>query len=86
VGGEGFIKAIENANIAASATATNDDVIRGLSMFNKETLGGLTVPVTLSDGTKPNPQNECIFLYRWVGQTFEAVPAMFVPTCMPAAG
>jgi branched-chain amino acid transport system substrate-binding protein len=85
VGGEGFIKAIQNANVAASATATNNDVIRGLSMFNKETLGGLTVPVTLSDGTKPNPQNECIFLYKWTGQTFSAVPQAFVPTCMPAS-
>jgi branched-chain amino acid transport system substrate-binding protein len=85
VGGEGFAKAIENANVAPSATATNEDVIRGLSMFKGETLGGLTVPVTLSDGTKPNPQNPCIFLYKWAGQNFQAVPKPFVPTCMTAA-
>ena len=85
VGGEGFAKAIENANIAPGATATNNDVIRGLSMFKNETLGGLTVPVTLSDGTKPNPQNPCIFLYKWQGQNFSPVPGPFVPTCMPAA-
>jgi branched-chain amino acid transport system substrate-binding protein len=85
VGGQGFAKAIENAKIAPSATATNEDVIRGLSMFKNETLGGLTVPVTLSDGTKPNPQNPCIFLYKWVGQNFQPVPGPFVPTCMKAA-
>jgi hypothetical protein len=54
-------------------------------MFKNETLGGLTVPVTLSDGTKPNPQNPCIFLYKWVGQNFQPVPGPFVPTCMKAA-
>jgi branched-chain amino acid transport system substrate-binding protein len=85
VGGSGFAKAITNANVPATATATNQDVIKGLSMFHGETLGGLTVPVTLSNGTTPNPQNPCIFLYKWVGTTFSAVPKMFVPTCMPAA-
>lgn len=86
VGGEGFAKAVENANVPAATTVTNEDVIRGLSMFHNETLGGLTVPVTLSDGSKPNPVNNCIFLYRWVGQKFEAVPEMFVPTCMSSSG
>ena len=85
VGGEGFAKAITNANVPASATATSQNVITGLSMFKGETLGGLTVPVTLSDGTKPNPQNPCIFLYKWTGQTMSALPGPFVPTCMPSS-
>jgi branched-chain amino acid transport system substrate-binding protein len=65
VGGIGFAKAITNANVAASATATNEDVIKGLSMFNKETLGGIAPPLTFSDGSKPNAQVTCTFLYKW---------------------
>jgi branched-chain amino acid transport system substrate-binding protein len=83
VGGLGFAKAIENAAVSATATVTNEDVIKGLAMFNGETLGGLSVPVTLSDGTKPNPQNKCVFLYKWTGQSFSSVPAGGAPTCMP---
>jgi branched-chain amino acid transport system substrate-binding protein len=83
VGGQGFKKAIENAGVAATATATNEDVIKGLSMFKEETLDGLTVPVTLSDGTTPNPQNKCVFLYKWSGTDFSSVPSPGTPTCMP---
>jgi branched-chain amino acid transport system substrate-binding protein len=60
-----FAKAIENANVAPTATATNEDVIRGLSMFEGETLGGIAPPLTFSDGSKPNPQVPCSFLYKW---------------------
>ncbi|HEY2333158.1 MAG TPA: ABC transporter substrate-binding protein [Acidimicrobiales bacterium] len=60
-----FAKAISNANVAPTATVTNEDVIKGLSMFNKETLGGIVPPLTFSDGSKPNPQVTCAFLYKW---------------------
>jgi branched-chain amino acid transport system substrate-binding protein len=62
--GEVFKKAIENANIAADATATSADVVRGLSMFKGETLGGASMPLTYNDGSVPNPQIKCFFLYE----------------------
>jgi branched-chain amino acid transport system substrate-binding protein len=83
VGGIGFAKAITNANVAATATATNTDVIKGLSMFQGETLGGLEPPITLSDGTKPNPQQKCIFLYQWKAGVFSSVPSPGAYTCQP---
>ncbi|HEY2331808.1 MAG TPA: ABC transporter substrate-binding protein [Acidimicrobiales bacterium] len=86
VGGVGFAKAITNANVPASATATSADVIKGLSMFQGETLGGLTQPLTLSDGTKPNPQNNCIFLYKWKGTVISSVPSAGAYTCQPPTG
>jgi branched-chain amino acid transport system substrate-binding protein len=59
---EAFKKAIENANVAPTATATRADVIRGLSMFKGETLGGIMAPLTYSDGNAPNPQQKCYYL------------------------
>ncbi len=73
-GGVAFAKAITNANVAASATATSEDVIKGLSMFNKETLGGISPPLTFSDGTKPNAQVTCTFLYKWSNLKLISVP------------
>jgi branched-chain amino acid transport system substrate-binding protein len=81
--GEAFKKAIENANVAATATATRDDVIRGLSMFDNETLGGFAPGLTYSDGTKPNPQLKCIYLYKWNDLDFIRVPKDLTPTCQP---
>jgi branched-chain amino acid transport system substrate-binding protein len=71
-----FAKALQNANIAANATATRDDLIRGLSMFNNETLGGITPPLTYSDGTKPNPQVKCFYLYKTANTpaAYETIP------------
>ena len=83
VGGVGFAKAITNAGVAASATATNEDVIKGLAKFNNETLGGYAPGITLSDGTKPNAQQKCIYLYKWKGLKFIPVPKMLEPTCQP---
>jgi branched-chain amino acid transport system substrate-binding protein len=73
-GGQEFAKAITNANVGAGATATSDDVIKGLSMFNKETLGGIVPPLTFSDGSKPNPQVTCTFLYKWQNLKLVTVP------------
>jgi branched-chain amino acid transport system substrate-binding protein len=73
-GGTGFAKAITNAAVAASATATNEDVIKGLSMFNKETLGGIAPPLTFGDGSKPNPQVTCTFVYKWENLKLISVP------------
>jgi branched-chain amino acid transport system substrate-binding protein len=71
-----FAKAIQNANVAAASTVARTDLIRGLSMFNNETLGGLTPPLTYSDGTKPNPQVKCFYLYKTNNTTaaYETVP------------
>jgi branched-chain amino acid transport system substrate-binding protein len=63
--GTEFAKAISNAAVAPTATVTSEDVIRGLSMFKGETLGGIAPPLTFSDGSKPNPQVTCTFLYKW---------------------
>jgi branched-chain amino acid transport system substrate-binding protein len=73
-GGTAFAKAITNAAVAATATATNEDVIKGLAMFNKETLGDIAPPLTFSDGSKPNAQVTCTFLYKWDGLNFKSVP------------
>jgi hypothetical protein len=84
-GGMAFAKAITNANVAASATATADDVIRGLSMFKDETLGGVAPPLTFSDGTKANPPVNCSFLYKWADQKLTAIPGPdHLYTCKPA--
>jgi branched-chain amino acid transport system substrate-binding protein len=83
-GGIAFAKAITNAGVDASATATNADVVKGLSMFQGETLGGLTPPLTFSDGTKANPHNDCIYLYTFKGTKLIAVPKFLEPTCKPA--
>jgi branched-chain amino acid transport system substrate-binding protein len=83
-GGMAFKKAIENAAVAPTATATRDDVIKGLSMFNNETLGGYAPGLTYSDGTKANPQLQCVYLYKWSGTTFVRVPKDLSPTCKPA--
>jgi branched-chain amino acid transport system substrate-binding protein len=81
--GLAFAKAIENANVAADATATREDVIRGLSMFDNETLGGYAPNLTYSDGTQANPQLQCIYLYKWSGINFVRVPKDGTPTCKP---
>ncbi|HEY2331576.1 MAG TPA: ABC transporter substrate-binding protein [Acidimicrobiales bacterium] len=85
-GGLAFAKAIQNAAVASGATATSADVIRGLSMFKNETLGGVAPNSTFNDGTKPNPLNPCVFLYKWVKGVFQSVPGPdAIYTCKPAA-
>jgi branched-chain amino acid transport system substrate-binding protein len=84
-GGLEFKKAIENSGVTASATVTSEDVIKGLSMFKNETLGGVSPNVTFNDGSKANPQNLCVFLYKWVKGTFSAIPGPDgIYTCKPA--
>ena len=78
-----FKKAIENAAVAATATATTQDVIKGLSMFKGETLDGYAPPLTFSDGTTPNPQQKCIFTYKWSGTTMIRLPKDDSSTCQP---
>jgi branched-chain amino acid transport system substrate-binding protein len=82
-GGIAFAKAITNAGVAASATATNEDVIKGLAMFQNETLGGFTPPINFNDGSKPNPLNKCIYLYKYKGTQLVAVPKFLAYTCQP---
>ena len=83
VGGEAFKKAIENADVAATATATSEDVIKGLSMFKDETLGGMAPKITLSDGTKPNPVQKCMWLYKWKGTQYSFLLKNGSLTCEP---
>jgi branched-chain amino acid transport system substrate-binding protein len=83
-GAVAFRKAIENAAVPATATATNEDVIKGLSMFKNETLGGVAPDVTLSDGTKPNPQQKCTWLYQRKGTALLLLPGdTGALTCQP---
>jgi branched-chain amino acid transport system substrate-binding protein len=73
-GGVAFAKAVENAAIPAGQEATSADIIRGLSMFKNEELGGIAPPLNFGDGTAPNPMNSCVFLYKFKGGKFQAVP------------
>jgi hypothetical protein len=83
-GAVAFRKAIENAAPPAAATVTNEDVIKGLSMFRSETLGGVAPNVTLSDGTKPNPRQQCVWLYQRKGTALVLLPGdTGALTCMP---
>ncbi len=81
--GMAFKKAIENANVAATATATRQDVIKGLSMFRGETLDGFSTPLTFGDGTAPNPEQKCTFTYQWKGTTMVRLPKDGSPVCKP---
>jgi hypothetical protein len=65
-----FGKAVENANVPAGQDVTAADVIRGLSMFDNETLGGSNPALTYSDGTKPNDQVRCFYLYTIKKNTY----------------
>ena len=58
------IPSFENANVPKGTAVTRQDVIKGLSMFSQESLGGIVPPLTYSDGTKPNPQVKCFYLYK----------------------
>jgi branched-chain amino acid transport system substrate-binding protein len=73
-GGVGFAKAISNSGVTPDAVVTSADVIRGLSMFKDEDLGGITPGITLGDGTAPNPEQKCTFLYTWKDGEFAATP------------
>jgi branched-chain amino acid transport system substrate-binding protein len=73
-GGLEFAKAVENAAVTPEATVTSEDLIRGLAMFKDEDLGGVAAGVTYSDGTKPNPEQKCTFLYTWKDGVFKSTP------------
>jgi branched-chain amino acid transport system substrate-binding protein len=81
--GMAFKKAIENANVAATATATSEDVIKGLAMFKDETLDGFAPALNFNDGTQPNPQQLCIYTYKWQGTTMVPIPKDGSFTCQP---
>jgi branched-chain amino acid transport system substrate-binding protein len=61
---EAFKLAVERSGVAASANVTPADVIKGLATFKNETLGGSNPPLTYSDGTQPNPQVKCFYIYK----------------------
>jgi branched-chain amino acid transport system substrate-binding protein len=72
--GMAFAKAVENAGVAPTAQVTRDDVIRGLSKFHDETLDGYLPKISYSDGTKPNPQETCDYLYKYKGLNYIPEP------------
>jgi branched-chain amino acid transport system substrate-binding protein len=78
VAAEIFEKAIENAHIAAKATATRADLIKGLSEFHGTTLGGISPPLTYSDGKSANPQEPCFYFYKQLTSypaTYKPIPS-----------
>jgi len=79
----GFRQAIVNADIAPKAIVTSADVIQGLSKFKGETLGGYAPPLTYGDGTAPNPQEKCVYLYKWKGTKFIPLEGATKYTCQP---
>jgi branched-chain amino acid transport system substrate-binding protein len=78
-----FRQAIVNADVAPKATVTTADVIRGLSMFKGETLGGYAPPLTFGNGTAPNTQEKCVYLYKWKGTKFIPLEGVTKYTCQP---
>jgi len=62
--------AIENSGVAPDADVTSADIIRGLAMFQGETLQGLAPPLTFGDGTTPNPENKCFWLVEIKNQKY----------------
>ncbi len=61
---QAFAKAVENADIPVTATVSRADLIRGLSKFKDEKLGGTSPPLTYGDGTSPNPPVKRFYVYR----------------------
>jgi branched-chain amino acid transport system substrate-binding protein len=58
VSGELFAKAVTNLGAAANGPITTDLVLKGLGTIKKDTLGGLTIPLTFQpgqDGAGPYP-------------------------------
>jgi len=82
---EGFKLAVQKAAVPASSPVTSADVIRGLAKFKNTTVGPYSPPMTFSDGTTPNPQAVCTYLYKYKGTTLIDVPRPNTPTCQPAA-
>jgi branched-chain amino acid transport system substrate-binding protein len=72
--GMAFAKAVENADVAPTAQVTRADVIRGLSKFHDETLDGYLPNITYGNGTKPNPQETCDYLYKYKGLQYIPEP------------
>ena len=70
------------AKIPASSTATTADIYNGLYSFNSETLGGLTVPLTYTQG-KATPITCAFFLNYHNGQF--TTPVGLAPKCQPAS-
>jgi branched-chain amino acid transport system substrate-binding protein len=82
---EAFALAVQKADVGKSATVTSADVIRGLAQFKATTVGAYSPPMTYSDGTKPNPQAVCIYLYKYKGTTLINVPGPNKFTCQPTS-
>jgi branched-chain amino acid transport system substrate-binding protein len=78
---EGFKLAVQNANVPAKSPVTSADIIRGLSKFKNTSVGAYSPPMTFSDGTTPNPQPMCAYLYKYKGTKLVDVPRPNTPTC-----
>jgi branched-chain amino acid transport system substrate-binding protein len=79
-----FGKAVLNANVPPSSPVTSADIIRGLSLFHNETLGGIIPPHTFGDGTTPNPPSPCFYAMQIVNGQYMA-PQGMTPYCASVA-
>jgi len=62
--GQVFAMGIKKSGATSSSQPTRADLMKGLSTFKNETLGGSNPPLTYTDGTTPNPQVKCFYLYK----------------------
>jgi branched-chain amino acid transport system substrate-binding protein len=74
VGLQMFAKAA--ANVGASPTST--DIVNGLLAFNGETLGGLSIPLTFTQG---HPRGDCMYFYEVKDGTY-SVTNGGAPACL----
>jgi branched-chain amino acid transport system substrate-binding protein len=74
--------AIENSGVAATADVTSADIVKGLSMFQGETLDGLAPPLTFGDGTTANAETKCYWQVTIKNQKYTPTNG-FEVSCKP---
>ncbi|MGQ0465848.1 MAG: ABC transporter substrate-binding protein [Sporichthyaceae bacterium] len=78
-----FERAIEKvAAKAASGTVTPTLIVEGLGTITKDTLGGLTGPITFTPGQKHAVPNGCVF-YQLLDERGWTAPRGSRPVCFP---
>jgi branched-chain amino acid transport system substrate-binding protein len=76
-------KAFENAGITADQDVTADDVLAAMYTISDETLGGLTHPVTFTEG-EPAASRDCFWPFTLVDGVIETVNEGLEFSCYPA--
>jgi branched-chain amino acid transport system substrate-binding protein len=75
-------KAVQDANVPASATVTAQDVLNGLYSFKGETLGGLLAnPLTYTKGQAPNATNYTCYFVMGVSNGQLTAPGGLKKSC-----